>query len=205
MNIKLLNHEKWAAELDAGNINARELFQYVIKNDYKFVWHPLGFIMCKLSDEGTRKIRLHIWPGNKRKIQNPAWLIHDHLFDLKSWVLVGKIQNQEFEPLYSEPSKRIYFASYKGEKSVLERSDKTVSLVERKVEIIRAGQIYGISAGVFHKSSTVNDCTAITVCETIDKLNRKPMVIGENDGKEMYTYTRSMVTKEDLLNFIKEI
>ena len=92
----ILNHNDWVSALNNNKLSAFDVIQLGRDKGASFIWHPLGFILCKLSEEGERKIRLHIWPNNNDRMQNPAWLIHDHLFHLKSWVIAGKIENTEY-------------------------------------------------------------------------------------------------------------
>src|SRR5690606_31223069 len=73
-----------------------DLIESIIEDGSELVWHPLGFVMCRVARWGSRSLRVHIWPNHNGHQQIPAWMIHDHLFHLKSWVLSGEIENTEY-------------------------------------------------------------------------------------------------------------
>ena len=63
-----------------------------------FKRHPLGFYACTLFEENSRKIRLHYWDlSTNNELQSSELMIHDHIFDFKSWILSGSIENIEYE------------------------------------------------------------------------------------------------------------
>lgn len=200
-----LNHEDWISALSNNELSASDIIRYGIISRSEFIWHPLGFIFCKLSEEGLRKIRLHIWPSNNDRMQNPAWLIHDHLFELKSWVIAGEIENTEYSVTDGEPNYTIYNAKYENNKSVLYKTDKNLCLnISHKAAVI-FGDTYRVPFGVFHQSISISKTTSLTVCETIDQLNRSPMVAGDMHGLGVYSYIRSKVDRKDLDSIIEKI
>lgn len=200
-----MDHDKWLSEVKSGAINAKSLIERIVQQDNKFVWHPLGFIMCKLLDKKEKKIRLHIWPKNKGRVQEPAWMIHDHLFDLKSWVLTGNIANIEYEQIDRKGPRRLYHASYQGDSSLLTRTDKLLDVREVKSTTVKSGECYELGAGILHQSISTGNGTAVTVCETVDRLSRLPRVVGTMTGQQQYTYKRSVVSEIDLLNILETI
>ena len=52
--------------------------------------HPNGFLQLDLTPEKTR--RMHVWHDDLPR-QEVATPIHDHEFDLQSWVHLGKLMN----------------------------------------------------------------------------------------------------------------
>ena len=205
MKNNFMNHDQWILDISKAVYSAHEIVKLAIDMEATFNWHPLGFIMCKLSQEKERNIRLHIWPDHNEKVQEPAWLVHDHLFDLKSWVLAGSIENIEYDVIPGNPNFSIYHASYENNKSILNRTEETVNIIEKNRFVVDAGQIYKVASGVLHQSVSLSSGTAVTVCETIDKNNKKPAIAGDLAGLSHYSYIRSAVDKKDLNDIISRI
>ena len=193
-----LNHNDWISSLNSKELSAFDAIQLGRDKGAKFVWHPLGFILCNLFEEGERKIRLHIWPNNNDRMQKPAWLIHDHLFNLKSWVIAGKIENTAYLVTKGSPNCRIYNARYEKGSSVLYRTDRKICIAEDVKSLLSAGEQYNVPSGVLHQSVSVSEMTSVTVCETIDQPNVSPIIAGDIDGADRYSYTRAIVDETDL-------
>jgi hypothetical protein len=79
-----------------------------------------------------------------------------------------------------------------------------MSVCEVKRSYAKSGETYSITAGTFHKSLSLMDIT-ITVCETIDKLERPPFVLGAIQGKSIYIYERNRLKNDELTDIIKKI
>ena len=192
-----LSHDEWVDKLNRGEISAKQLIEFVIAENITFIWHPLGFIMCKISNEDKKIIRLHIWPDNKCCIQKPTWLIHDHFFDLKSWVLKGTITNIEYIVGEFDNSFQVYNTIYEKDKSILIKTKQRLSILESKRYLIKEGESYDVYAGQLHKSISSSN-TTVTICETVNQFNLKPRVLGACSGRDRYSYTRNVVSKVEL-------
>ncbi|USH04374.1 hypothetical protein K6Q96_21800 [Grimontia kaedaensis] len=188
-----------------GKINAKQLCEFAVNEGISFTWHPLGFMMATLLDEGREKIRLHLWTNTFDKAQKPTWLIHDHKFDLTSWVLSGSIKNIEYKDLALPETHQLYSVSYSSTGSVLTKLDKVYSLAVDKTQEVNEGEAYRISAGTFHQSLSLSSKTTVTICHTTDKKNTPPLVIGDIDGMEQYYYQRSPVLADELQLVIEQI
>src|SRR5690554_247700 len=123
MNIRSLTHANWIEALSNRNVCPYDLIESLLEEGYKFMWHPLGFAMCRVARRGKASIRVHVWPSHNRYQQTPAWLIHDHLFHLKSWVLAGEIKNQEYMIKPNGKDHVIYEARYEGDCSTLNKTE----------------------------------------------------------------------------------
>jgi hypothetical protein len=202
---KILSHDDWISALNKTELSSFDVVQLGRDIGSPFFWHPLGFIFCKLSQEGERKIRLHIWPNNNDRMQKPSWLIHDHVFDLKSWVIAGKIENIEYTVTDKKPNYSVYSAGYEKDSSVLYRTDRQICINEGKRSLVRSGEVYSVLSGVLHQSVSLSEATSLTVCETIDQPNRSPTIAGDINGMARYSYTRSKVNEKDLQSIIAKI
>jgi len=171
---------------------------YSLDNSLPFIWHPLGFIVCKIASNNDQNLRLHIWPKNGGKEQEPCWLIHNHIFSFQSWVLNGKVENIEYRLDYNNSEYCIYEASYSKNRSLLSKTNIEVSIHETQRYIVQRGDKYNISASVFHESKSVGNDIAVTVLHTIDSSKNNPRVIGDITGKENYRYERQQLTKEEI-------
>ena len=200
-----LSHDDWVSALNNTELSALDIIQLAKEHYGKFIWHPLGFILCKLSEDGDRKIRLHIWPNNNDRMQKPAWLIHDHMFDLKSWVVAGKIENTEYSLTEGKPNYRVYNARYEKDSSVLYRSDRLICLSKNKKSLLNVGEIYEVPSGVLHQSVSSSESTSLTVCETTNQPSISPIIAGEINGAGRYSYTRAQVDENDLHAIIAKI
>jgi len=201
----MLCHNDWISALNNNELTAFDVIQLGKAKGAKFIWHPLGFIFCKLSEEGERKIRLHIWPNHHDRMQKPTWLIHDHLFDLKSWVIAGKIENTEYSVTEGTPNYRVYNAIYEKDSSVLCRTDKQIFITEHIKYQVSADEKYRVPSGVLHQSVSVSETISVTVCETIDQPNISPRIAGDICGADKYSYIRAKVDEADLQSITAKI
>jgi hypothetical protein len=160
--------------------------------------HPLGFLSCTLLSEGSRRLRLHYWPVAGAFQQSGDCQIHDHLFDFKSWVLGGLIENIEYTASPTGVEHALYEASYVGDTSVLEKTKATVRLQETRRQSFSAGEPYSVSAGVLHQTVRRGDKPAITVLVTDDRSPSAPLVIGPLNGENRYSYVREPVSEQSI-------
>ena len=84
--------------------------------------HPNGFIQINLNQDGS--LRFHVWDDNPLPKQKTDNTIHDHVFDMHSTVLIGKLEHITFNfEVSSNGLYQVYTANYKSkENSILEAS-----------------------------------------------------------------------------------
>ncbi|WED78000.1 hypothetical protein [Aeromonas allosaccharophila] len=205
MNEYLKNISTLISACNNRAIEAKGICELAIKQNIKFSWHPLGFVMATLLDEGSEKVRIHLWSKSFDKAQKPTWLVHDHKFDLTSWVLSGTIKNIEYKNSASSKTHQLYSVTYNSTGSILTKLDEVHDLKIEKTQEISSGEKYKIEAGIFHQSISMSKNTTVTICHTVDKNSHTPLVIGELDGKRSYYYQRSLVHIDDLQKIISEI
>jgi len=160
-----------------------------------FKRHPLGFLSCTLLSEGSRRLRLHYWPVGGAFQQSADCQIHDHLFDLNSWVLEGLIENIEYKTSLTGDEHALYEASYNGDTSVLKKTKATLRLEAARRQSFRAGERYSVAAGVLHQTVRRGDKPATTVLVTDDRSRSAPLVVGPLNGKKRYSYEREPVSE----------
>ncbi|MTI52175.1 MAG: hypothetical protein FH757_11160 [Alcanivorax sp.] len=205
MNGSNFSNSEWTNSLNNNEICPHELIERLLDKKHEFLWHPLGFLMCRVSRQGDLSLRVHIWPGHKGYQQTPALLIHDHLFHLKSWVISGEVENKEYAVENNGKDHAIYEARYDGDKSVLKKTNVYCSKRLTKKAICRAGSSYEVSSGVFHESQSLSNRTTLTVCETLDEIAGPPRVLGSVEGLLSYNYHRKLATKDEIFELTKKI
>lgn len=129
--------------------------------------HGNGFLQLDLNDDGTK--RLHIWDeGLPRQVV--ATPIHDHVFDLKSNVLLGTLIHEELAPIpaVGNGTHRIYRAQQeKGTQNTILLPDEGsvfLGIVERLV--LGAGSLYTFPAWKLHQTDHVGLTATV-----MDKVN----------------------------------
>lgn len=205
MNILSLKNTDWVEALNNQEICPNDLIESLLEESHNFIWHPLGFVMCRVARWESRSLRVHIWPNHKGHQQTPAWMIHDHLFHLKSWVLSGEIENKEYVIDVNGKEHLIYEARYDGDRSILNRTNIFCSKSINKKSVYSKGSVYEVPAGIFHESQSLSNKTTVTVCETYDEFSGPPKILGSVDGLLSYTYERRHVTKNEMNELIKKI
>ncbi len=172
---------------------------------HTFRWHPLGFVVCTLNSWGPIKVRLHIWPRGENRGQDTTCQIHDHIFDLTSWVLLGLIENTNFEPSDTGKTYSRYRAEYIGDASILLKTLDTCTLAASDPQTYPAGSRYEILAGQLHESRRLDDSPAVTILVTRDVSKTAPSVFGPLGGPDRIEYVRTILTSAELDDAIEGI
>lgn len=192
-------------QLDKQELSAQDILSLALNCGIKFYWHPLGFILGIFLIEDIKKIRIHIWPKDTPRKQYPYWNIHDHIFSLKSWVINGKILNQEFQITKDNNSPNcIYNVSYSNEISTLYKTSDTIRVEETRQSVSIAGDSYLIEAGILHSSENISAEHALTIVLTNNMSSGTPIVIGEKEGKQLYQFSRSEVDSQYVRGLLHE-
>jgi hypothetical protein len=185
--------EELQRQLETGQLTATDLLSMRQELGAPFRLHPLGFIVCTLLTEGASKFRLHFWPVIGGVQQSPECQIHDHLFEFKSWVLAGAVENIEYVASAQGESFALYRTEYIGDRSQLTKTDNTLRLAEVERRTHFAGSSYVVPAGVLHETTRVGTRPALTVLVTTDVSSAAPLVAGPANGHESYVYERRVV------------
>lgn len=172
------------------------------------IWHPLGFLMINLgyiSDQES--IRLHIWSDNIRSTQDPPWMIHNHNWTFKSYILCGKITNQVYRisNYQNAPTNKIYQVIYNDNMSNLIATEKLVySSLIAETEFTQ-GEIYSMDSREFHSTIVENNTFAATIVLSRKMDTIPPEVIGDLQGRDIYSYKRIGCNVNQLKNLIDKL
>ncbi|PGN53610.1 hypothetical protein CN978_30475 [Priestia megaterium] len=167
-------------------------------------WHPLGFIHIPLGTFNNQSIRLHVWSPKERREQQPFFPIHTHIFELKSHILSGSLKNATYKVNSSDSTFKsiIYDVEYSKSGSNLKKTTKKINFEKCKEENLTKGDFYSVRRGEFHSSKVNKGDFTATIALTYNKTNETPLVIGEINGKEEYSYYRNNCNHEELLDII---
>lgn len=157
--------------------------------------HPLGFFVAKVEDGKGTALRLHLWPKVGSGLQD-GFEVHDHLFDLESYVIQGAVQETTYvaEAAHEGPH-RIYNVVYESDSSRLSASGTTISLKVTRERTIAAGESYELPAGVLHLLQATMD-RSVTLVLTQDRL-LAPIAIGPSLGPTHLEACRTEVQLDD--------
>jgi hypothetical protein len=153
--------------------------------------HVLGFVHCRLGETAGRVIRLHIWSVPPLNAAEPEWLIHNHLWEIRSHILCGQLEDHRFNvSTVPEGPHRLYEVHYEGARSRRVASNRRVDchLVEKNQW--SAGDRYVIPPGDFH--TTVVDPGVLTATLVVTGIPspERPLVVGSVSGQGAYDYER---------------
>ena len=148
---------------DARQVRA-QVSRILASEQLQFILHPLGFYMTKLHASGPDSIRLHYWPLGQEKKGTAMTPYHDHVWALRSCILVGTLQNVLLR-IVPDPSgtyETAYIKQTGGVDEVL--SDKKNVRIETEArDEYHAGEIYDIPPRVFHYTDVAPEQATVTV------------------------------------------
>lgn len=165
-----------------------------------FKVHPLGFYSCTLLHENNQKIRLHYWDSiTNGEQQSSGLMIHDHIFDFKSWIMLGALENIEYEISDEGEIYYLYATRYENDSSILKITDDSLKITHKNSSIYTQGMSYVMDANVLHKTRSVADRT-FTILHTQDTGNTSPRVLcNTNMSESEILFQRKDVNEQELL------
>lgn len=179
--------------LERGAVSVPEILSLRRRLHVPFKFHPLGFIVCTLLVEDTRRLRLHYWPAVGSAQQSPECQIHDHLFEFRSWILEGTVENIVYVQSPEGVEHTVYEAKYAGDQSILTKTAAMLLLAVQNRSAYTAGSCYAVGAGVLHETVRLGQIPAFTVLVTNDVSVASPLVLGPMNGEQKYVYHREVV------------
>lgn len=142
--------------------------------------HPLGFRVVRISD-GPVSLRLHLWKG--AACEQPGFEIHDHAFDLKSYIVAGVVRQRTYSAVSAiDGQHAVYRVTYEDGRSALAHSGERVRVEPVDDERFAQGDTYTLPAGQLHEANREGCDTAITLVLTTAK-TASPVTIGPWDGE----------------------
>ncbi len=130
-----------------------------------FCVHPLGFLQGDvLVLSGGERLRVHLWDESWTHGQGADVSIHDHVYDLRSAVLVGALEHRYFR--LNEPAGTLHTVlavQYDPEGSRITRLSDEVGVLFTGRDVVKAGERWAMDAGHFHSTRVVTATAASIV------------------------------------------
>jgi hypothetical protein len=175
---------------------AREMLPDLVSDDLPApaVRHPLDFSCVPLHRGRRQGLCLHVWPDGC----DPAPTVHAHSWDLWSHVLHGTVLNQVMSVRDDDeaPESRVYEVRTVEGVDSIRATGRTVSCVPQDSQEVHAGQIYRLSAGLFHWSGHRGLTATIVLAEHHKELGN--LVLGDLDGDRRLVRPRSHCSAEEV-------
>ncbi|RFU60822.1 hypothetical protein [Bacillus sp. V59.32b] len=157
-----------------------------------FNWHPLGFVHSKLCNiPNIGDLRLHVWLDGFRSTQLPHMPIHDHIFNVNSFILTGTVTNHIYELGTDNGHKyRAFEAEYNNGGSLLIPTEVLLTCSLKSSTVHNKGDFYIVEKGIFHETTVEEGNFAATLVIATEKDETKqPKILGPIKNDE-YFYSR---------------
>lgn len=168
------------------------------------VWHPYGFVACRLGRVDGGTLRLHLWPAGERTRQEPDWPIHNHIFRLDSTILAGELTNHDYQ-VSASGRDPLYRVRYHEGQSILTRSEDQVDAVLVRSEVQEPEKTYLIEPLDYHASEVPTEVFAATIVLTSKHVDDAPAVVGAREGRPLYAFTRRPCDDAALAALVEEL
>lgn len=161
--------------------------------------HPLGFLRIPIgADSAGLRYFVHRWISGDRCVQQPAWLVHRHAWDLESFVVSGELEDRQWRRASREGGFGLYVADVDSTTSVLSRTDEGLELEPIGTEPRRAGEFYRVDIGSFHESVVAPGTDCITLVRVGQRLRSNSEVQGPVSGPQSVSYSRNRMSSSDV-------
>jgi hypothetical protein len=127
------------------------------------VRHPLGFVCLPVERTGGAGVCVHVWSDSFPRPSLTTSVMHAHSWDLISYVLYGSVRNEiiDVTDTADEAAYRVFEIRSGGDVDEVCETSRLVRCELRAAELNHQGDIYSLSAGIFH--TTVVQGEAATV------------------------------------------
>ncbi len=176
---------------------ARELLSRIDLRFGNLRWrhHGLGMLQAELSEE----LRIHIWHPKLRTIPEDGYRdVHDHRFDLTSYVAFGEIIDTPVDVFFTDPYGNLGTDTTKAWSIVNAKAQErgevhvkplgAVSVRTSESVVYKGGASYSIARGRFHRTKV--DGLALTL---IHRGN-----FGEDQARVLGEIAHSAIVPEDV-------
>lgn len=121
----------------------------------------------------------------------PGYEIHDHTFCFRSHVVFGALEQSLYDVIVSSPPQySLYNVEYdQFGSSILIKSKERVSTSVRERRVIRVGETYELSAGIFHQLDLAAATCAATLLLTT-QVGGIPRSLGPLNGPDRIRFDR---------------
>ncbi|GAA5053966.1 hypothetical protein [Nocardia callitridis] len=151
------------------------------RRDLVAIRHPLGFLCFPAWRGGGRGVCIHVWTEGVRADSTTS-AMHAHSWDLLSIVLYGTVGNQILDVDDADddtafaPTHRLFEVHSGSEGDLVRATPRAVGYRTRSTEHFRAGQVYTLRNGAFHRSDVRGE--AATVVLGTDRVGTADLSLG---------------------------
>lgn len=142
--------------------------------------HPLGMFVVYFRQE-TFTLRLHIWKPSTSLFRDGLGTIHDHIWDLESYVLRGTISHRVFDLAKDNDGVQLWGHDYESQR--IHKLEESVLPILRTEKLIPAGGRYFLPAGEFHQTEPMTDLAITLVKATPTKKTVARILDGSASSK----------------------
>ncbi|GAA3628147.1 hypothetical protein [Flavivirga jejuensis] len=190
-------------------VNMIKILDFLIDdiNNICAEWHPLGFIYIKLIQGKKNDYRLHIWPKETRSSNKTKHPIHNHIYNIESLVVSGKVGCEAYSIEKKTISKtKLYKVHYSKSGSKLVSTNESVNIEKKNISWTNTGNTYIIEKGDYHQSVVEQNTFAATVVKNYNKSdNIKPTVIVNEVDFYKHNCPTEKIDKDFVLVKLKEL
>lgn len=169
--------------------------------------HGNGFLQLDLNEDGSK--RLHIWDDALPR-QSTKSSIHDHVFELKSHIICGRLIHVEFQAETVLGKSSDLYNVYKAERvegsnnTILGWTGQTVRLNETRRFLFTAGSTYNFPEYELHDS--YHEGFTATIMKKIDAPGDygRPRVLVPYGQEPDNDFDREGFDPEELWPFVKK-
>lgn len=159
--------------------------------------HPNGFIQLDLTD----RRRLHLWHREipRQKTRTP---LHDHVFDMQSSVLSGRMINIEYTIAFTCGVDDADLKVYEPNPDVgglVETGERAVEL-RRDLTLHEAGSSYSVHRGEFHESIPAGPAVTVIKKSNIASNGQSPCVLIPQGREPDNSFDRYDALTRDAIN-----
>lgn len=169
--------------------------------------HPLGFYSISLGNiNDTCAVRLHLWTKDA-KIQNEHLLIHNHIFNLKSFVICGSLTNKTYNISKANDNSEgtLYSVKYTENGSSLTRVDSGYIIEQSSKTKITAGEYYCVDSSEFHETINSENSFAATILITERVKEIAPIVYGKYNMGEFLEFDRVFISELEINHALDQL
>jgi hypothetical protein len=173
----------------------------------KTFFHPLGFVYTELFEfENRDTIRINIW-DTVRHYQEPLMEIHNHFYNLNSFIIKGKMINNLYKTNPNEnPNYAIYMGTYNQTSGrTLKKTEKKLNVQLEKIQEINQNEIYNISPDRLHSSFVPIEQFTCSFVYASERGTPTSMILGPIDGLNEYYYHNKLVDKKVIDEIFEKI
>ena len=172
-------------------------------NDTIPTLHPYGFYILQDPELGCR---FHVWLRSRRNRQNPDWPPHSHDRDMKSRVVVGEVENFEWDFIEKKSGRKaIYNVDYEGDFSIIRKTERVGDLSSGSRVSVSSGSCYFVSAGDIHATEVCKNSFVLTVAAFSKIITSTSYVVGDVKGDGFYKIRRSNISSNERIKIANEI